>query len=120
MVLSDRQLYELLSTRKTYTQLQPILKNYGIVVSDRAWRRFVRRYNNDYQNKETYIASNNKGYILTAKDNEIRSSAIKNIKLGASLIKNAKADLKELSEKDQLSLSEEESSIYDLVIKSDI
>lgn len=119
MVLNTEQLYELIGNeRKTYKQLQPYLKAIDINVSDRAWRKFVRRYNNEYEGKETYIASNNKGYLLTTKKEDIKSSAIKNIKLGASLIRNAKRDLEELASKNQLSLSEEESSVYDLMLKT--
>lgn len=120
MVLTDKQLYKMLCKRRMYKELLPYLILYGYNISDRAWRRFVRNYNKDFQNKETYIASNNKGYILTTKKEEIKNSAIKNLKLGISLIKNAKADLKELSDKDQLGLSEDEINIYDIIMKSEI
>lgn len=117
MVITDELLYELLSERRTLKEIQPILKRNGIVMSDRVWRRFVRMYNNDYVNQERYIASNNKGYILTTKKNEIQSSAIKNIKLGISLIRNGRTDLKELSDKNQLALLEEDADIYDIAMK---
>lgn len=97
---------------KDWAKTEDILKHLkadkGIEISDRAWRRYVNSYNHNFNDQETYIASSNKGYKFTAKRKEIKKSAIKDLKLGISLIKNAKEHLLELGEKDQLSLLKDE------------
>lgn len=93
---------------KTEDILNHLKADKGIEISDRAWRRYVNSYNHNFNDQETYIASSNKGYKFTAKRKEIKKSAIKDLKLGISLIKNAREHLKELGEKDQLTFFENE------------
>ena len=51
------------------------------------------------------------------KKNDIVVSNIQKIKTGVAMIRNAKATLKELADKNQLSLIKEEADIYDLAMK---
>lgn len=93
------------------------LRGKGIVMSDRQWRKFVRQYNELYATRERYIASDRYGYYLTTSKKNITRTAMNKLKVGLSMMKNAKADLKELANKNQLSLLDEDIEIYDLIMK---
>ena len=119
-IISEKVLRQLLKSRKMTAQILDELAKLGIIIDAREWRRFVRTYNNGYENRERFIVSDVNGYILTTKKDAIKASAIKRIKTGASMIRNAKADLDELGGKRQLSLLKEEADIYDLASKLEI
>lgn len=92
-----------------------LLKQEGVDISNRQWRAYVRSFND--RHKERYIASNSQGYILTAKKKIIKKSIINKLRLGISMIQNARSDFKDLSEKDQLSLFNEAPDLQDLILK---
>lgn len=117
MKLTNKQLKQILVGEKKATRIIAELQNYGIICSEREWRAFVRKFNDDYANKELYIASSRNGYQLTTKKSIISHSAICKFRTGLAMMKNAKATLKELSDKNQLSLLEQDADIYDLVMK---
>lgn len=107
--LSKKYLREHLKDWKKTSEILAELKSEkGIEISDRTWRKYVNNYNNNYEEQETFIASSNKGYKFTAKHKEIRKSAVKDFRLGISLIKNAKKHLQELDNKDQLTFFKDE------------
>ena len=109
IALSKKYIKHLLyDWKKTDEILADLKKDKGLEISGRTWRSFVNNYNNNFNEQETYIVSSNKGYKLTIKRKEIKKSAIKDLRLGISLIKNAREHLKELGEKDQLTFFKDE------------
>lgn len=103
MVLPKTYLKQLLRNwTKTNEILSKLKAERNIDISDRDWRKFVNSYNHNFNEQETYIASGRNGYKLTMKQEEIKKSAYKNLRLGVALIKNAKEQLLELGEKNQL------------------
>lgn len=120
MKLTKTQLRELLKNEIKADEIVKYLAYWGIDINDREWRTFVRKFNDDYANKELYIASSRNGYQLTTKKSIISHSAICKFKTGLAMMKNAKATLKELSDKNQLSLLEQDADIYDLVMKMNV
>lgn len=114
-VIPEKSIAFLKKQRVKSADIIATLKDAGIKINDRQWRAYVRAFNDKH--KERYIASNSQGYILTAKQKVIKKSIINKMHLGISLINNARADFKELSENDQLSLFESEPDLQDLIIK---
>ena len=119
-IISEKILRQLLKSRKMTAQILDELAVQGIHIDARQWRKFVREYNDGYGKRERFIASDVNGYILTTKKDAIKLAALKRIKTGVSMIRNAKADLDELGDKRQLSLLKEEADIYDLASKLEI
>lgn len=115
--IPEKYLKELKNNRMNSKAILRHLESVGIKMNDRQWRSFVRQYNDQFSNRDRYIASNSQGYILTVKKNDIVISNIQKIKTGVAMIRNAKATLKELADKNQLSLIKEEADIYDLAMK---
>lgn len=119
--ITEKILRSMLKERKKSSQIIRCLeKKYNIYISERQWRYFVRDYNDEYYKRERYIASNHHGYILTTKKKFIKQSAIKNLKVGIAMIRNAKEELKELENKKQLSFLPEEADIYDIAMKLEL
>lgn len=116
-MIKEKLLREMLVEQMKTNEILAYLKSKGIVMSDREWRRFVRKYNELYGTRERYIASDNHGYYLTTSKKNITRTAMNKLKVGLSMVKNAKADLKELANKNQLSLLDEDVEIYDLIMK---
>lgn len=117
MNLTDKMLKEILSEQKKVETIIIELSHRGIEMSPRTWRRFVRDYNDAYGEHDRYIASDNQGYYLTMSKKKITKTAIYKLRNGLSMVRNAKKDLQNLSEKNQLSLLEEDVDIYDLIMK---
>lgn len=117
MIIKDKLLRQILSEQKKTSDILYELSANGINVSGRAWRTFVRNYNNEYDQHDRYIASDNRGYYLTTSKKKIGSTVRNKLKCGLSMVKNAKEDLKNLSMKDQLSLLEDEPDLMDLYIR---
>lgn len=117
MNISEKLLKEVLSEQITTVEILERLKEKGIFLNGRQWRKFVREYNKMFATRDRYIASDTKGYYLTTSKKQITRTAMNKFKVGLSMIKNAKADLKELESKDQLSLLEEDVDMYDLLMK---
>lgn len=116
-VITDKLLREVIKTPTKAKDIVAELNNRGIQISDRAWRKFVRDYNDDYADKERFIASSVHGYVLTTKKKDIKASAFHRLYNGLAMIRNAKADLDELADKDQLKLTEEEADTLDIISK---
>lgn len=115
--MKEKTLRRILSEQKKTEQILSELKGEGIEMNEREWRRFVRNYNNGFESRDRYIASNRYGYFLTSSKKKITKSAISKLRNGLAMVKNAKADLKELAMKDQLSLMDDDVELYDLVMK---
>lgn len=116
-MIQEKQVRYVLSRKRKTKEILELLKGEGIDISDRQWRKYVRRYNNDYANRDRYIASDNQGYFLTSKKKAITKTNINKMKCALSMLNNAKNDLKELSEKGQLSLLDEDVEFYDMAMK---
>lgn len=113
--ITKKMIKEILGNQRVKTEiiLQCLLWNYKIAINDREWRSVVREYNNQYGKSGLYIASNRNGYLLTTKSNEIKKSAFAKFNNGLSMIRNAKATLKELEDNNQLKLlNDNETDIY--------
>lgn len=117
MKLTEKQIRYLLTKQRKTKEILELLKHEDINISDRAWRKIVRDYNNKYHNHDRYIASNNNGYYLTSKKKAITETNMNKLKCALSMLENAKNDLKELSDKGQLSLFGEDVQVYDMVLK---
>lgn len=117
MNLTDKVLKEVLNEQKKVETILIELSHRGIEMSERSWRSFVRKYNDEFGKHDRYIASNRFGYYLTTNKKKITKTAISKLRTGLSMMKNAKKDLQNLSEKDQLSLLDEDVDIYDLIMK---
>lgn len=116
-MVKEKDLREILRTEKKVDEIIAELSVRGVQMSPRMWRKYVREYNDDFAEKERYIASGKNGYVLTTKKKVISASAMNRLKCGVAMIKNAKADLGELALKDQLKLSEEDAKVYDIIDK---
>lgn len=116
-MIKEKILKEVLSDQRKTNEIIPMLKKYGIEMNDRQWRTFVRQYNDKFASRDRYIASNSQGYYLTTNKAKITKTAMNKLKNALSMLKNAKADLNELKNKDQLSLLKEDVDIYDLAMK---
>lgn len=116
-MIKEKDLKQILRTEKKVDEIIAEFMTRGVNISPRMWRRFVRQYNDGFAEKERYIASGKDGYVLTTKKKVIRASALNRLKCGLSMMKNAKADLDELSLKDQLKLEEEDAKLYDIIDK---
>lgn len=117
MKIKEKTLKRILSQRTKTEDILIELSKENIVMSGRQWRKFVRDYNDDYSKRDRYIASNNKGYILTTKKKEINKTISNKFKNGLSMIKNAQKDFKNLSQKNQISFIKDEPELYDLILK---
>lgn len=117
IIVPEKHLKIIRNNRMKTDAILAHLANVGIKMSGRQWRRFVRHYNDQYGSRERYIASDPNGYILTVKKDEIKRSNLNKIRVGIAMIRNGKAGLKELAEKNQLSLLDGEADIYDLAMK---
>lgn len=115
--MKEKLLRQILSEQKKTNEILQLLKDNGIEMTDRQWRKFVCDYNRDFSGRDRYIASNRFGYFMTSSKKKITKSAMSKLRNGLAMVKNAKADLKELALKDQLSLLEEDVELYDLVMK---
>ena len=115
--MKEKLLRQVLSKQRKSFEILAILKENGIEMNDREWRKFVREYNKGYETRDRYIASNRFGYFMTSSKKKITKSAVSKLRNGLAMVKNAKADLKELAMKDQLSLLDEDVELYDLVMK---
>lgn len=118
MKLNDKQLKQILNEQKKTNDILVDLSKLGIVCNGRVWRRFVRQYNDNFENHDRYIASDKDGYYLTVSKKKIQRTAMNKLKCGISMIKNAKKDLGELSKKDQLTLEQElDADVIDLLLR---
>lgn len=117
MKIKDKVLKEVLNEQKKTNDILIELSKKGITMNGRQWRSFVREYNDNYSLHDRYIASNNQGYYLTTNKKKITKTAINKFKNGLSMMRNAKMDLEELSNKNQLSLLQEDADIYDMIMR---
>ena len=117
MKLNDRTIVRLLSKKKNTSQILDELKGMGISISGRTWREIVKNYNREFDSRDRYIASDNQGYFLTTKEKWIAISNYRKIKVALSMLKSARNDLKELADKNQLSLFDDDLNIFDAILK---
>lgn len=120
IIVPEKYLKIIRNNRMKTKEILASLTKDGIKMNARQWRRFVRYYNDKYGTRERYIASDSTGYILTVRKDIIKKSNLNKIRVGISMIRNGKAGLKELAEKDQLTILEGEADIYDLAMKLDL
>ena len=116
-MIKEKIIKSILSEQRKTNEILDLLKKEDIDMTDRQWRSFVRQYNDKFASRDRYIASNSQGYFLTTNKAKITKTAMNKLKNALSMLKNAKADLDELKNKDQLSLLKEDVDIYDLAMK---
>lgn len=117
MKLNEKQLKAILGEQRKTNDILIELSKLGIQCEGRAWREFVRQYNDEFEKHDRYIASDSHGYYLTVNKKKIYKTAMNKLRCGVSMIKNARKDLQELSKKDQLKLDPEDADIYDLAMR---
>lgn len=94
------------------------LEEHGVSITDREFRKYVENYRKE--DHEMYLISDNSGYKFTIDKEKIKKSCFNKIKNGVSQIKNAKLQLKYLSENDQIEIEgflNKELNIQELVHK---
>ena len=111
---------KILKNQKKSHEIIEELASMGIEANERSWRDFVRKYNDEFDLHDSYIASNRFGYYLTTSKKKITRTAMNKFRNGLAQMKNAKKDLKILSEKNQLSLMEEDADLFDMVMKMEL
>ena len=120
MKLTEKELRKVLNRQKKTEEILACLPSIGKEANERTWRTFVRRYNNEFDLHDTFIASDINGYYLTTSKKKITRNALNRFRNGLSMMQNAKQDLQILSEKNQLSLMEEDADLFDMVMKMEI
>jgi len=91
-----------------------IYVKFGYVVSDRTWRAWVKKYNEQYENhlKDSYIARSNQGYVLTNRKDLVRDTCDRQYNNAISVLrhvyKTRKATGQKMNAKLELDLSVEE------------
>ena len=117
MNISEKTLRKILKEQKTTPEILLELKENGVNISGREWRRYVRSYNDSFVEHDRYIASDNKGYYMTTNKKAIARTTMNKFKNAHSMMINAKRDFRSLSEKDQLSIFDTDPDIYDMLLK---
>ena len=94
-------------------------KKYHAKLNERQFRRQVEKYNQRYSGGDTemFVAHSNKGYILTADIDKIRKSLMDDYKRAMKLLKRNSSCTKALSQKNQLSLSPNQTDLYEIITK---
>lgn len=95
-------LQPVLTNYQTLPQILRVLSLNGIEIGPREFTDYVEGYRQ--QNKELYLESCSKGYRFTTESGSIRSSCFQRIYKAASMIKNAKRDLGNLADRNQIAL----------------
>ena len=120
MKLTDKELRKVLNRQKKTEEILVNLSAIGKEANERTWRTFVRRYNNEFDLHDTFIASDINGYYLTTSKKKISRNALNRFRNGLSMMQNAKKDLQILADKNQLSLINEDADLFDMVMKMEI
>ena len=90
-----------------------------IDINERALRDYFAEFNERYETGDTemFVAHSQKGYLLTNDPKIIMDSLEDDNKRAMKLMKRYYRCKKALSEKNQLSLSENESDLYEVIMK---
>ena len=106
---------------KTKNMILGHLLGCGVYVNERSLRQYIARFNKEYENGESewFIAHGQKGYMMTDNNDLILNSLKDDHKRALKLLKRYGRCRKALSEKNQLSLDQEEASLYDIVMMLD-
>ena len=95
---------------------------YKTKLDERVFRNAVAKFNKQYETGETelFIAHSNKGYILTTDPEIIKKSLLDDYKRGIKLISRNYKCMKALSEKNQLSLTQNDADLYEVLMRMDV
>lgn len=104
---------------RTKDKILGFLKYMSIDINERALRDYFAEFNEHYETGDTemFIAHSSKGYLLTSDPKIIMDSLEDDNKRAMKLMKRYYRCKKALSEKNQLSLSENESDLYEVIMK---
>lgn len=119
-MIDDKTLRAVLNEQKKTDDILIDLHIKGIEMSGRTWRKFVREFNNEFEQHDRYIASDKDGYYLTTNKKKIAKTIGNKYKNALSMLKNAKKDFNNLSKKDQLSLLKDDPDTYDMITKLEL
>ena len=94
-------------------------RQYQTKLDEREFRRRVESFNQKYAGGETemFVAHSNKGYLLTNDISIIKKSLLDDYKRALKLLTRNSRCTKALSEKNQISLTKNESDLYEVVMK---
>ena len=104
---------------RTKDKILYFLKYMNIDVNERALRDYFAEFNERYESGDTemFIAHSQKGYLLTNDPKIIMDSLEDDNKRAMKLMKRYYRCKKALSDKNQLSLTSNESDLYEVIMK---
>jgi len=94
-------------------------KQYFTKLNEREFRRRIESFNEKYAGGETemFVAHSKKGYLLTNDIDIIKKSLLDDYRRALKLLKRNSRCTKALSEKNQISLGQNEADLYEVVMK---
>jgi len=110
--MNDKDIRKVLNEKKKSYQITKELN-----ISDRQWRKEVKEFNSQFDNRERLIVSDYLGYELTTNKKLIKGYAIRLINHALSELNDAKKILKVLDDKNQLKLIDDEIDLVDIAMK---
>lgn len=108
-------------------EIVKVLKDKGVHAKNlknlnRKFRDAVAKYNLKYQAGQTdlFLAHSSKGYRLTSDSSEIAASLLDDRKRGLKLLKRYYSGMRSLSEMNQLSLSAQDTDLFEIITRMNV